>query len=176
VVHFFPLGLRPTVGRSPVQRRPPPEGPRPSAHQAAQPPGELHCGLLSLLSKGHTGVVKKVESLSAGEVSTTIITKIEMLRGRFEYALKAATPQEMLKAYRLLAETEHLLASLIILPFDEPAAKRFDQLQAQRKLRHIGRADLVIASIVLATHAVLVTRNVKHFRVAPGLHVENWAG
>ena len=133
----------------------------------------LDTDTLSLLSKGHAGVIKRVESLSADEVGTTIVTKIEMLRGRFDYAIKAATSQEMLKAYRRLAETEHMLTSLIILPFDEQAAKRFDQLRAQRKLRHIGRAELVIASIVLGNNAILVTRNVKHFRVVSGLRVEN---
>jgi tRNA(fMet)-specific endonuclease VapC len=134
----------------------------------------LDTDTLSLLAKGHTEVVRKVRSLSAHEVSTTVITKIEMLRGRFDYTIKAATSQELLKAFRLLAETEQLLASLIILPFDEQAAKRFDHLREQRKRRQVGRTDLLIASIALAHNAVLVTRNVKHFRVISGLRVENW--
>jgi tRNA(fMet)-specific endonuclease VapC len=38
----------------------------------------------------------------------------------------------------------------------------------------IGRADMLIASIYLANRAVLVTRNVKHFKQFPDLNVENW--
>ena len=36
------------------------------------------------------------------------------------------------------------------------------------------RADLLIASIVLANRAVLVTRNIRHFRQIRGVIVENW--
>ena len=37
------------------------------------------------------------------------------------------------------------------------------------------RADLLIAIIALANHGTLVTRNLKDFRLVPGLQVENWA-
>ena len=39
----------------------------------------------------------------------------------------------------------------------------------------IGRADLLIAAIVLTHRATLVSRNLKDFRQVPGLRVENWA-
>jgi tRNA(fMet)-specific endonuclease VapC len=55
------------------------------------------------------------------------------------------------------------------------AAARFDQLRQDRKLKKIGRADLLIASIVLANQATLVSRNLKDFQQVPGLRVENWA-
>jgi tRNA(fMet)-specific endonuclease VapC len=42
-------------------------------------------------------------------------------------------------------------------------------------LLEIGRADLLIASIALSRQATLVTRNLRHFRLIPGLRVENWA-
>ena len=38
----------------------------------------------------------------------------------------------------------------------------------------MGRADLLIASIVLARQAILVTRNLRHFRQVPGLAIVNW--
>jgi tRNA(fMet)-specific endonuclease VapC len=43
-----------------------------------------------------------------------------------------------------------------------------------RRLRRIGRADLLIASISLAHRATLVTRNVRHFQQIPRLIVTNW--
>jgi len=42
-------------------------------------------------------------------------------------------------------------------------------------LRKIGRADLLIASIALASSATLATRNLKDFAFVPGLRTENWA-
>jgi tRNA(fMet)-specific endonuclease VapC len=57
---------------------------------------------------------------------------------------------------------------------DEAAAFEFDRLRAARRLRKIGRADLLIASIALAHRATLVTRNVRHFEQIPRLIVTNW--
>jgi tRNA(fMet)-specific endonuclease VapC len=48
-------------------------------------------------------------------------------------------------------------------------------LRQDRKLKKIGRRDLLIACIALAHRAKVVTRNLKHFRQVPGLLVENWA-
>jgi len=59
-------------------------------------------------------------------------------------------------------------------PFDQHAVAEFDRLQAIRSLRKIGRADLLIASIALANQAILVTRNLRHFKQVPQLVVVNW--
>jgi len=108
------------------------------------------------------------------DVGTTIITKIELLRGRFDFVLKAATGSELLRAQQLLGRTEELLAQILIVPFSEAAADQFDHLRAITKLWKIGRADLLIASIALAHRATLVTRNLRHFKQVPGLTVTNW--
>ena len=57
---------------------------------------------------------------------------------------------------------------------DDAAAAQFDRLRASRRLRKIGRADLLIASIALANRAVIVTRNLRHFRAIAGLKAINW--
>ena len=134
----------------------------------------LDTDTLTYLHAGHTKVVQRLRQLDNPDVGTTVITKIEILRGRFDYALKAETGRELLKAHRLLARTEELLAQILILSFDEAAASRFDSIRSQRGLRKVGRADLLIASIALSRRATLVTRNLKHFRQIPGLLLENW--
>ena len=73
-----------------------------------------------------------------------------------------------------MLESENLLAQIPIVNFDEFALRKFDEFRQNSKFRKIGRADLLIASICLANQAVLVTRNVKHFRQFPRLEVENW--
>ena len=97
-----------------------------------------------------------------------------MLHGRFDFALKAATGPELLRAHALLARTEELLAQIIVVPFNEPAAVHFDRLRQIKGLGKIGRADLLIASIALSWRATLVTRNVRHSRSIPQLRVVNW--
>ena len=66
-------------------------------------------------------------------------------------------------------------ASVMVVPIDAAAAVEFDKRRQNKKLKKIGRADLLIARTALACRATLVTRNVKHFRQVPGLHVENGA-
>ena len=113
-------------------------------------------------------------STRPAEVVTTIITRLEILRGRFEFVLKAADGAQLLRALEWLRRSEELLGQLIILPVSEAAAEQFDKLRQMRKLKASGRADLLIASIALAHRATVVTRNVKDFRPVSGLQVENW--
>lgn len=134
----------------------------------------LDTDTLTHLHAGHPRVVEHLRSLTDPDVGTTIITKIELLRGRFDYVLKAATGIDVLKAQDRLTRTEDLLAQIVVVPFDERAAGQFDHLRLVPALNKMGRADLLIASIALARRATLVTRNVRHFRPVPGLVVVNW--
>jgi tRNA(fMet)-specific endonuclease VapC len=80
-----------------------------------------------------------------------------------------------LLAQQRLVETESDLGHFIILTVDATVAAAFDGLRQNKKLKTIGRGDLLIAAITLANRATLVTRNQKDFRKVPGLQIENWA-
>jgi tRNA(fMet)-specific endonuclease VapC len=134
----------------------------------------LDTDTLTHLHAGHREVVAHLQKLEDPDIGTSIITKIELLRGRFDFVLKAANGKQLLKAQYWLKRTEELLEQIIILPIDENAAAVFEHLRASRKYRKIGRTDLLIASIALAYPATLVTRNESHFRQIPHLHVTNW--
>jgi tRNA(fMet)-specific endonuclease VapC len=134
----------------------------------------LDTDTLTHLHAGHQQVIAHLRALEDPVVGTTIITKSELLRGRIDFLLKAATGAELLRAQQWFARTEELLAQILIVPFDETAATQFDRLRVIKAYRKIGRADLLIASIVLANQARLVTRNVRHFRQIQGVTVINW--
>jgi tRNA(fMet)-specific endonuclease VapC len=123
---------------------------------------------------GHPQVIARLRAVDDPVVGTTIVTKIELIRGRIEFLLKAATGAELLLAQQRLLRPEELLAQLLIVPFDTPAVTVFDQFRSNKTYRQIGRANLLIASIVMANQAALVTRNVRHVRVIPSIHVVNW--
>jgi tRNA(fMet)-specific endonuclease VapC len=129
---------------------------------------------LTHLHFGNASVVKRLNAVEDSEVGITIITKVEILRGRIDRLLKAETGVDLLKAQELLFRTEELLSELLIVPISQAASLEFDRLRVVPKYRKIGRADLLIASITLANRATLVTRNIRHFKQIPGVRLENW--
>ena len=133
----------------------------------------LDTDTLSLLLRSHPRLTDRV-SRSAVEVVVTEITRIEQLKGRFDALFKAEDGERLLMARQRLLDTEKDLDRIEILPLDEAAATEFERLLGTKGLRRIGRGDLLIASIVLANKATLVTRNVKDFQRVPGLKIENW--
>jgi tRNA(fMet)-specific endonuclease VapC len=126
------------------------------------------------LHAGHPQVVRHLRDLDDPNVATTVVTRVEILRGRFEFLLKAADGAQLLRAQQFLSRSEELLAQIVTLPFDEHSTQEFDRLRSQRSIAKVGRADLLIASIALAHRATLVTRNIRHFSRIPGLTVVNW--
>lgn len=134
----------------------------------------LDTDTLTHLHAGHPRVIEQLRQVNDPEIGIAIITKIEILRGRHEFLLKASTGEELLRAYHWLTRSEELLEQILILPIDAESANVFDQLRMQPSLRKIGRADLLIASITIAQRATLVTRNLRHFRIIHGLNLTNW--
>jgi tRNA(fMet)-specific endonuclease VapC len=129
----------------------------------------------SLAFFGHQQVSERLRQVDVDEIGLSIITRIEVLQGRFAAILKAADGLELLRALERLAESERKLEPVGIVPVNAAAIAEFDRLREDKKLRKIGRADLLIGCIALANRATLVTRNRRHFEQIPGLTLENWA-
>jgi tRNA(fMet)-specific endonuclease VapC len=70
----------------------------------------------------------------------------------------------------------HVVAPLVVLPFDDQAAAVYGQMRAdlERLGQRIGSLDMLIAAHALALGVTLVTNNQREFRRVPGLKVENW--
>jgi tRNA(fMet)-specific endonuclease VapC len=134
----------------------------------------LDTDTFSLLAAGHPRVVARFRA-ATDEVTITLVTRIEVLQGRFAFVLRAADGSELVRAQRWLQQTDADLAPFTPLLFDAAAVAEFERLRENKKLRKIGRADLLIAAITLAHKATLISRNLKDFRLVPGLQVENWA-
>ncbi len=134
----------------------------------------LDTDVLSLYFAGHNRIIERVNH-AEDAVATTVVSRIEVLEGRFASVLKAEDGERLLRSQQRLQVAEEQLAPWQIVPFNEAAAAEFDKLREIKKLKKIGRPDLLIAAIALANRATLVTRNVKHFQQVHGLHVENWA-
>lgn len=134
----------------------------------------LDTDTVTLANHGHPRIASRVLA-ATDEVAITVVSRIEVLRGRWEFLLKAADGRQLQRAQQLLHEAEQALNEFTTVSIDAAAAAEFDRLRQDRKIKKIGGADLLIAAIALANRALLVSRNLRHFRQVPGLQVENWA-
>jgi tRNA(fMet)-specific endonuclease VapC len=134
----------------------------------------LDTDTLTHLLRGHKRVTEKRSHVTE-EVVITVITLIEVLQGRFASVLKAEDGSKLLLAQQRLEENQTDLAKFVTLRVGIAACGEFDRLRQNRKLRKIGRADLLIAAITLANRATLVTGNQEDFRKIPSLRIEDWA-
>lgn len=82
------------------------------------------------------------------------------------------------RAEENLARLDVLLAALVILPFDEEAARLFGQIKAalEQKGARLADLDLQIASIALAHNIPMITHNKRHFSRISGLQLDDWLG
>jgi tRNA(fMet)-specific endonuclease VapC len=136
----------------------------------------LDTNILSELIKANPRIVQRFEVVpETDEVTTTTISRYELLRGRYSSILTAADKPQLLLAQRRLQEDEEQLSEIRILLLTEEAADHFERLYTSKKFKKIGRPDLLIACIALAYRATLVTRNIKDFIAIPTLKLENWA-
>lgn len=133
----------------------------------------LDTDTLTHLLLGHPRVTAQ-RAQATREVVLTVVTRIEVLQGRFSAVLKAEDGQKLAQAQQRLLQTEKDLEKFNALLVDSSVAAEFDHLRQDKKARRIGRGDLLVAAITLANRATLVTRNEKDFARVPGLRIENW--
>ncbi|AMV30254.1 tRNA(fMet)-specific endonuclease VapC [Gemmata sp. SH-PL17] len=135
----------------------------------------LDSDIATLAMREHERVSARLAATDPELVALTLITRLEMLRGRIDAVIKAASAEELLRACLGLATSEEFIGAYRIVQISESAAEQFVQLRANKKLKKIGPGDTLQAAIALATGATLVTRNIKDYASVPGLKLENWA-
>jgi tRNA(fMet)-specific endonuclease VapC len=120
-------------------------------------------------------LVDRLNAAPASEViGVSIVTVEERMRGWLAVIAREKSALRQVVGYRELALLFEFYAAFVVVPFDESAAREFDDLR-QRKLR-IGSMDLKIASTAMAHNALLLSANRGDFKRVPGLRVENWLG
>ena len=128
---------------------------------------------VSLFQRGHPQITNRLAKVASTELSITIITLEEQLRGRFQMTRRASSPSELIFAYQNLHITFDSLKSFSLLDFS-PAASNIYASLASQKIR-IGTQDLRIAAIALSVEGIIVTRNQRDFGKVPNLMIEDWS-
>ena len=129
----------------------------------------LDTDISSYIIKGTSAKVDAhLRDREVGQVCISAISRAELVYG----------VRRLPGANRLAAEVERFLSGVHTLPWDEIAADRFADVRAglERLGTPSGGMDTMIAAHALAIDAILVTNNLKHFRLVKGLRTENWTG
>jgi tRNA(fMet)-specific endonuclease VapC len=128
---------------------------------------------LTLLEHGHPPLKHHLLLQPRGSVGFTVVTVAESLRGRLAALGRAPDGAARIARWRYFLDTLQLFQQFPLVPFDQVAENRFQQLLSLR-LR-IGTQDLMIAAVALANNVVLLTRNRRDFGRIPGLRLDDWS-
>ena len=109
----------------------------------------------------------RLAAVPADEQFTTAITVGEKVYGAHR------SPR---REYLLRESRERVLPKVEVLYFDQAAGEAYGRLRAELEGAGtpIGEADTRIAAIALTHDLTVVTGNVRHFSLVPGLRVESW--
>jgi tRNA(fMet)-specific endonuclease VapC len=120
----------------------------------------------------HGSLMARLAGSPDQDIRLPIVSVEEQLRGWLAHIHGVKAPVKQVGAYaRLEAFLSHLRPGQIA-PFDDRAAVEFNRLRAAR-LR-VGTQDLKIASITLVQDALLLSANLRDYRLVPSLRVEDW--
>lgn len=117
-------------------------------------------------------MIERLNAVAESEaVAVAIVTVEERMRGWLAVIAKEKTALRQVVGYRELALLFEFYQEFEIVPFDDAAARQFDDLRRQKL--HIGTRDLKIAATALVNQALLLSANRTDFERVPGLRVEN---
>jgi tRNA(fMet)-specific endonuclease VapC len=119
-----------------------------------------------VMKRSHPLILKRLRSVSAGDVCISVVTKAELMYG-VEVSPRRAQDAAALAAFLPYAEA---------LALDDDVARHYAEIRADLKRRGamIGANDLFIAAHARASGLTLVTNNTAEFERVKDLAIENW--
>ena len=135
----------------------------------------LDTDIVTLLSYGKTEKLRQRMERESDDFAVTIITRMEILQGRFDSIRKAEDGGKLQLAMERFHASERLLDAFVRLDADALGGEHFERVRRSKKSKKMRRGDMLIACITLAHNALLVTRNLKDYEGIPELRLENWA-
>jgi len=115
---------------------------------------------------------KRLLGAADQHIGSTVISLEVQMRGWLAEVKRRKSIHDLVPIYPRLTRLVEFYSGWELQPFDEAAADVFGALRKQRV--RIATQDLKIASIALATDALLLSANLVHFQQVPGLRVEDW--
>lgn len=113
--------------------------------------------IIQLLTNSYPRLTARVAECDEGSLATSAIAFAEVALGS---ASGRRPPTEVLDGF---------LTEVVLLPFDEAAARAYARLPFKR-----GSYDRLIAAHAIATGLTLITSNVNDFSAIPAVVLEDW--
>lgn len=121
--------------------------------------------LSELVLRPRGAVASEIGRRGERAICTSVLVAAELRFG----ASKRGSPA-------LTQNVEAVIAALKVLPFEEPADRRYAEIRVhlERRGTPIGPNDMLIAAQALSLGLTVVTGNVAEYTRVPGLDVDNW--
>ena len=133
----------------------------------------LDANIMRHYSERHPTLYLNLAKVAQPDLALSILTVIEMRRGRYDGVVKA-TPENFLQQQERLLATEQTIERFELAWFDAAAVREFQQLRAQISTKK-RRPDALLAAQARAHRLIVVTRNTKDFAdLLPALQLQNW--
>ncbi|XZN96042.1 MAG: PIN domain-containing protein [Microcoleus sp.] len=97
-------------------------------------------------------LLAKLSTLQADELSVTIISYEEQMRGWLSYLARTRSIQAQVEAYKRLKKQLENYCAISVIEFDEKSATEFQRLK--KLYPRLGSMDLKIAAIAIANDAL----------------------
>jgi tRNA(fMet)-specific endonuclease VapC len=131
-----------------------------------------HLSVLERKGANAQPLLQRMREIDPAQISTTIISYEEQMRGWLSYIAKAQTEDKQVEAYKQLKNQLMNYSAIPVIEFDLNAVREFDRL---RKIYpRLGKMDLKIAAITIVNRSILLTRNSLDFGQIAGVSIEDW--
>jgi tRNA(fMet)-specific endonuclease VapC len=131
-----------------------------------------HLSVLERKGASAQPLLQRMMAIDPAQVSTTIISYEEQMRGWLSYIAKAQTEEKQVEAYRQLKNQLMNYCAIPVIEFDLNSVREFNRLR--KTYPRLGKMDLKIAAITIVNRSVLLTRNSLDFGQIVGLSIEDW--
>jgi tRNA(fMet)-specific endonuclease VapC len=131
-----------------------------------------HLSVLERKGASAQPLLQRMMAINPAQVSTTIISYEEQMRGWLSYIAKAQTEEKQVEAYRQLKNQLMNYCAIPVIEFDLNSVREFNRLR--KTYPRLGKMDLKIAAITIVNRSVLLTRNSLDFGQIVGLSIEDW--
>jgi tRNA(fMet)-specific endonuclease VapC len=131
-----------------------------------------HLSVLERKGASAQPLLQRMIEIDPAQISTTIISYEEQMRGWLSYIAKAQTEEKQVEAYKQLKNQLMNYCAIPVIEFDLSAVREFNRLR--KAYPRLGKMDLKIAAITIVNRSILLTRNLSDFGQILGLSIEDW--